>query len=146
VGRASVRRNLNLYTEVGMQFGLLHNHMTLQQVIHVAEDGLTAKLRSRAFSIMGQHTRYAQWMGGTYVNEFVKENGVWMIKRDQQINTYFAPYAIGWKDLALRPPQGITESNPPDRPPTLTFEFYPRAFLPPYHYPNPVTGRTVTWP
>jgi hypothetical protein len=146
VGRASVRRNLNLYTEVGMQYGLLHNHMTHQQVIHVAEDGLTAKVRSRAFSIMGQHGRYAQWMGGTYENEFVKENGIWMIKRDHQINTYFAPYAVGWKELAPRPPPGITESNPPDLPPTMAFEMYPSPFLPPYHYVNPVTGHAVTWP
>jgi hypothetical protein len=146
VGRANVRRNLNLYTEVGMQYGLLHNHMTYQQVIHIAEDGTSAKMRARAFSIMGQHGRYAQWMGGTYENEYIKENGVWMIKRDHQINTYFAPYAVGWKDLAPRPPPGITESNPPDLPPTVPFEMYPSAFLPPYHYPNPVTGRSVTWP
>jgi hypothetical protein len=146
VGRVNVRRNLNLYTEVGMQYGLLHNHMTYQQVIHIADDGSSAKMRARAFSIMGQHGRYAQWMGGTYENEYVKENGVWMIKRDHQINTYFAPYAVGWKELVPRPPPGITESNPPDLPPTVPFEMYPSAFLPPYHYPNPVTGKAVTWP
>jgi hypothetical protein len=146
VGRASVRRNLNLYTEVGMQYGLLHNHMVYQPVIHIGADGATAKMRARAFSIMGQFGTYAQWMGGTYENEYVKENGVWMIKRDHQINTYFAPYAVGWKDLAPRPPPRITESNPPDLPPTLAFEMYPAAFLPPYHYANPVTGKAVTWP
>jgi hypothetical protein len=146
VGRPSVRRNLNLYTEVGMQYGLLHNHMVFQPVIHVADDGRTAKMRARAFSIMGQFGRYAQWMGGIYENEYVKEGGIWMIKRDRQINTYFAPYAIGWKDLAPRPPPGITESNPPDAPPTQPFEMYPSAFLPPFHYANPVTGNTVTWP
>jgi hypothetical protein len=69
-----------------------------------------------------------------------------MIKRDHQINTYFAPYAVGWKDLAPRPPPGITASNPPDLPPTVPFEMYPSAFLPPYHYANPVTGNAVTWP
>jgi hypothetical protein len=47
--------------------------------------------------------------------------------------------------LALRPPPGITAANPPDLPPSLPFEMYPRPFLPPYHYPNPVTGNTVTW-
>jgi hypothetical protein len=146
VGRANVRRNLNLYTEVGMQFGLLHNHMTYQQVVHIAEDGSSANMRARAFSIMGQFGVYAQWMGGTYENEYVKENGVWMIKRDHQINTYFALYAVGWKDLVPRRPPGITESNPPDLPPTIAFEMYPRAFLPPYHYTNPVTGNAVTWP
>lgn len=145
VGRASVRRNLNLYTAVGMEHGLLHNHMQYQPVITIAADGRTARMRSRALSIMGQFDRYAQWMGGIYENIYVKIDGVWQIQRDQQINTYFAPYAIGWKDLAPRPPPGITQSNPPDAPPTIPFEMFPSAFLPPYHYPNPVTGETVTW-
>ena len=145
VGSASVRRNLNLYGEAGVQFGLLHNHMQFQPVIDVAPDGRTAKIRSRALSIMGQYERYAQWMGGVYENDFVKEDGVWKIKRDQVFNTYFAPYAVGWKALQPRPPPGITAANPPDLPPSLPFEMYPQPFLPPYHYANPVTGQTVTW-
>jgi SnoaL-like domain len=145
-GSASVRRNLNLYGEAGIHHGLLHNHMQFQPVIDVAEDGRTAAMRSRAFSIMGQYDTYSMWMGGVYENDFVKENGVWKIKRDQVFNTYFAQYAVGWKDLAPRPPPGITEANPPDSPPTHPFEMYPRAFLPPFHYANPVTGDTVVWP
>ncbi len=140
VGTASVRRNLDLYGERGIHHGLLHNHMQFQPVIHVADDGLSAKMRSRAFSIMGQWQAYAMWMGGVYENEFVKEDGVWKIRKDQVFNTFFAPYAVGFKDLPPRPPPGITEANPPDLPPSLPFEMYPSAFLPPFHYPNPVTG------
>jgi hypothetical protein len=144
-GPASVRRNLNLYGEAGVQHGLLHNHMQYQPVIHVADDGMSAKMRSRAFSIMGEYETYSMWMGGTYENDFVKEGGVWKILHDQVFNTYFVPYAVGWKDVGPRPPPGISESNPPDAPPTHPFEMYPRAFLPPYHYPNPITGRAVVW-
>jgi SnoaL-like protein len=146
VGAASVRRNLNLYGQAtDSQFGLQHNHMQFQPVITVSPDGQSAKMRSRALSIMGQWERYSQWMGGVYENEYVKENGVWKIKRDQVFNTYFVPYAVGWKDSVPRPPPGITDSNPPDSPPTLPFEMYPAPFLPPLHYPNPVTGETVHW-
>jgi hypothetical protein len=145
-GTASVRRNLNLYGEAGIQHGLLHNHMQYQPVIDVADDGRTAQMRSRAFSIMGQHGAYSMWMGGVYENDFVKENGVWRIKKDQVFNTFFAQYAVGWKDLVPRPPPGITETNPPDSPPTHPFEMYPSAFLPPFHYGNPVTGERVVWP
>jgi hypothetical protein len=60
------------------------------------------------------------------------------------MNTYFAPYETGWKDLPQRPAPGITDANPPDRPPTVQFEMYPNNFLPPYHYPNPVTGKPFT--
>ena len=146
VGSASVRRNLNLYGQAtDSQFGLQHNHMQFQPVIDVAPDGRSAKMRSRALSIMGQYERYAQWMGGVYENEYVKEDGVWKIKHDQVFNTYFVPYAVGWKSVQPRPPPGITASNPPDLPPTHPFEMYPSAFLPPFHYANPVTGRAVEW-
>jgi hypothetical protein len=145
-GPASVRRNLNLYGEAGYKHGLLHNHMQYQPVIHVAPDGQTANIRSRAFSIMGESGNYSMWMGGVYENTFVKEDGVWKIKSDRVFNTYFIPYSVGFKDAVPRPPPGISASNPPDAPPTSPFEMYPRAFLPPYHYANPVTGNVVTLP
>jgi hypothetical protein len=140
VGPESVRRNLNLYGEQGIHHGLLHNHMQYQPVIHVAEDGQTARIRSRAFSIMGEFGIYSMWMGGVYENEFVKEDGIWAIQRDQVFNSYFVPYAVGFRDAPFRPPPGITDANPPDLPPTMPFDMYPRAFLPPFHYDNPVTG------
>jgi hypothetical protein len=140
-GRASVRRNLNLYGVQDQLDATLHNHMQYQPVIHVAPDGQSALMRSRAFSMMGSYGGAGTWMGGTYENIFVKRDGVWQILKDQQMNTYFANYDIGWKELVWRPAPGISQDNPPDEPPTTYFEMYPRAFLPPFHYANPVTGR-----
>ena len=146
IGSASVRRNLDLYGKAtDSQFGLQHNHMQFQPVIDVAPDGQSAKMRSRALSIMGQWERYSQWMGGVYENDYVKENGVWKIKHDQVFNTYFIPYTVGWKTVMQRPPPGISKDNPPDAPPSHPFEMYPKPFLPPFHYANPVTGATVSW-
>ena len=145
-GAASVRRNLNLYGQAtDDQFGLQHNHMQFQPVITLAPDGQSAQMRSRALSIMGQWERYSQWMGGVYENTYVKEDGVWKIKTDQVFNTYFVPYTVGFKDVQPRPPPGITATNPPDAPPTLPFEMYPSAFLPPFHYAHPVTGQRIKW-
>ncbi len=140
-GATSIRRNLDLYGVQDELPGTLHNHMQYQPVIHIAPDGQSALMRSRAFSMMGNYEGVGRWMGGTYENIFEKRDGVWMLHKDQQINTYFAGYDDGWKDLAPRPPPGITATNPPDEPPTLPFEMYPSAFLPPYHYTNPVTGK-----
>jgi SnoaL-like domain len=137
VGKAAVRRNLNLYGQAGLDDGVLHNHMQYQPVIDVAGDGLTAKLRSRALSMMGNFGKNATWMGGVYENEFVKIDGKWKFHKDQVMNTYFAPYEVGWKDLAQRPAPGITPANPPDLPPSFHFDLYPKNFLPPYHYHNP---------
>ena len=145
VGKKSIRRNLDLYGKQGIHYGVLHNHMQFQPVINIAPDGGTARMRSRAFSILGEYGKSGSWMGGVYENEFVKQDGVWRIRHDQVFNTYFAPYDQGWKDLQHYQPPGITASNPPDKPPSMPFNMYPRAFLPPYHYPNPVTGKKVSW-
>ena len=139
-GKASVRRNLDLYPPVD-----LHNHMQYQPVIDLSADGTSAHMRSRAFSIMGSYGQYSMWMGGVYENEYVEENGIWKIKKDHVFNTYFVNYGEGWKNNAPRPPPGISDDNPPDSPPTIPFEMYPSAFLPPYHYANPVTGHRVVW-
>ena len=90
---------------------------------------------------MGSYGGAGTWMGGTYENIFVKRDGVWQILKDQQMNTYFANYDTGWENLVWRPAPGINQNNPPDEPPSMYFEMYPRAFLPPFHYANPVTGR-----
>ena len=140
-GKPAVRRNLNLYGQQGLDDGVLHNHMQFQPVIDVAADGQTAKMRSRAFSMMGNYGKNGTWMGGVYENTYVKRDGIWRIESDHVINTYFAPYDVGWKDLPARDAPGITGSNPPDSPPTVHFEMYPRSFLPPFHYVNPVTGK-----
>jgi hypothetical protein len=140
-GKPAVRRNLNLYGQQGLDDGVLHNHMQFQPVIDVAGDGQTAKMRSRAFSMMGNYGKNGTWMGGIYENTYVKRDGIWRIESDHVINTYFAPYDVGWKDLPARDAPGVTASNPPDAPPTMHFEMYPRSFLPPFHYVNPVTGK-----
>ncbi len=146
VGHPRIRQSMNFYGLVtDPQFGLQHNHMQFQPVITLAADGQSARMRSRAFSIMGQYERYSQWMGGVYENLYVKDNGVWKLKRDQQINTYFVPYAVGWKDAQPRPPPAMSQTVPPDLLPTIPFEMYPSAFLPPFHYPHPVTGERVEW-
>jgi len=116
--------------------------MQYQPVIHISEDGQTANLRSRAFSMMGTFGNQGRFMGGTYENIFQKRDGRWLLYKDQQINTYFAGTDDGWINLTRSAPPGITDSNPPDEPPTMDFEMYPKAFLPPYHYDNPVTGRS----
>lgn len=145
-GRQSIRKNLNLYGEQGVHHGNLHNHMQMQPVIHVADDGMTAKMRSRVFSQLGSFGKYAAWMGGVYENTFVKVDDIWKIKTIHQMDTFFAGFEAGWAMGQQRHAPGITESYPPDEPPSVEFDLFPEVFLPPYHYIHPVTGKPVTIP
>jgi hypothetical protein len=52
----------------------------------------------------------------------------------------YTPYADGWGRTAL-PITQPEKDLPPDRPPSVVPEHYPSAFIPPFHYRNPATGR-----
>ena len=138
VGQDRVRAYLHTLPQ--LKYGTLFNHMQLQPKIDIAPDGLTAKARFRAFEQFGMLHRSAQWAEGTYENEYVKEDGVWKIKKLHYYMTYYVDYYKGW-DQGGNPPPGPIARFPPDQPTTVPYKLYPDVFIPPYHYTNPVTGK-----
>ena len=126
----------------GLVEGQLNNHLILQPVVHVAPDGETAKGRWRALIQMGQYKKSASWGEGTYENEYVKEGGVWKISKLHWYVSFVAPYEGGW--AKVKPMDAfigdVAKQFKPDQPPSVDYKPYPAAFVPPYHYENPVTG------
>jgi hypothetical protein len=140
VGKARVLQYLTWLAPKGLQYGKLQNHIQLQPIVTVAPDGTTAKGRWRFLAEVGEYQKSSLWGIGTYENEYVKQNGVWKILHLHAYFRMYTPYAEGWGKSAqanTRPEKDL----PPDQPPTLTYDTYPATFIPPYHYPNPVTGR-----
>ena len=125
----------------GLTYGHLQNHLQLQGVVHVSEDGRTAKGRWRALIMMGELDRSAQWQEATYENEYREEGGVWKISKIRAYVNLNAEYGVGWhRDPGAVP--GVSGQFPPDRPPTdPNYQPYPAAYVPPFHYRNPVTGK-----
>jgi len=139
VGKASIRRSLELFGPEPIEPGHLHNHIQVQPVIHVAPDGKRAWSRSRALSQIGTFGKPGVWGDGVYENEFVKENGVWKFEKDHIYTTFFAEYDTGWLTGRHGTPK-VSEKIPPDRPPTEVYDGFPGVYIPPFHYQNPVTG------
>lgn len=142
VGRASIRRALELFGPQGIERGHVHNHMQMQPVIHISGDRRRAWVRSRAFSQLGVFQGGGLWHGGLYENELVNEHGVWRFQTDHVYTTYFAHYDQGWMTGA-RPTPKPSEKIPPDRPATEAYESFPEVYIPPFHYRHPVTGRPI---
>jgi hypothetical protein len=119
--------------------GLLMNHIQLQPVVHVAEDGLTAQCRARALCMVGRMGGEAMWGECLYENEYVKEDGAWKIAVLKSYQVFYTPFDKGWA-LEASPLLGAFDDLPPDVP-TEPYPVFPEFFVPPYHYKNPVTGR-----
>jgi hypothetical protein len=138
VGQDRVRAYL--HTLPDLKYGTLFNHMQLQPKIDIGSDGLTARGRWRAFEQFGMLHRSAQWAEGTYENEYVKQEGVWKIKKLHYYMTYYVDYYKGW-DQGGNPAPGPIPNFPPDQPTTDAYKLYPDVYVPAFHYKNPVTGK-----
>lgn len=122
-----------------LEHGTLFNHMQLQPVITIEEDGRSAAGRWR--TIMEIALPSASLRGeGTYENRYRRDDGVWKIARLHAFITYYVPADKGWSTGGV-PMAGELPDFPPDAPQTIAYGSFPEVFVPPFHYPNPVTGR-----
>jgi hypothetical protein len=120
--------------------GTVFNHMQLQPLITLGTDGDTALGRWRAWMNVGFVGRESMWGEGTYENAYVREDGAWKIAKLHFFVTYYVDYDKGWTHGGV-PLAGPLPEMVPDETQTIAYGAFPQVFIPPYHYPNPVTGK-----
>jgi acetyl esterase/lipase len=145
VGKNHIRKFLGLTAPEGLGFGRLNDHIQLQTIVDVSPSGLTARARSRELDLIGVYEGQGTWIEGVYENSYVKQGGVWKFKSLHFYPTFITDYDKGWAKDAQPMPTASTQV-PPDRAPTDTYEIYPKAHVPPFHYRNPVTGQPPHYP
>ncbi len=137
VGQKRVRQYLNALGggSGGLQHGQLNDHLNLQPVINVSEDGRTARGRWRAVLMTGEIGKRASWGEGVFENEYVKRDGVWKISKLHWYQTFMVPYEGGWaKHKDATNGVFVSKTLPPDRPPTEQYSVWPDVYTPPFHY------------
>src|SRR5690606_7730671 len=77
VGPERIRRAMLLFGPEGLGNGRLNNHMMLQPVITVADDGRTAKGRFQGPVQLSEPGQNGVWGVGIYEHEYVKDGGGW---------------------------------------------------------------------
>ena len=134
--------------------GLLLDHLMLQDVIDVADDGLTARGRFRCVLQAGCHESMPQpipnfprqfWEAGIYENAYVKEDGAWKIKCLHYNMFWRADYHQGWANSVVHlTPIMRAYPEDPNGPDELLPEApgtWPETAVVPFHYPHRVTGK-----
>jgi hypothetical protein len=161
LGKAGARR---LYVEWfqklftnghnGPIHGFLLDHLQLQDIVDVADDGKTADGRFRVLMAGGQHESKqprvqnfpAQcWEAGIYENRYVKDKGVWKIQHLNYNMLWQADYEPGWAKSGVHLPP-LTRTFPedprgPDKLMPSVPNTWPNTRVVPFHYPHPVTRK-----
>jgi hypothetical protein len=140
-GRAHIERALSLMGPQGLAPGQLNNYVMAQQIIHVSADNRTAKARWRS-DVMLARGGTGRWGGGVYENEYVNDKGTWRFSKLHYYVTFWGDYDQGWaaKPIPMDPP---STTHPPDRPPTVVYQSFPKLQVVPFDYPHPVTGKPL---
>jgi SnoaL-like protein len=144
-GRRSIRRGLNAFGPAGLAEGEINDHIHLQTIVTVAADGRTARARGTEIGMTGKTGARALWSQSIYENEFVKQNGAWTFEAMHVYPRFIVDAEKGWAKDAQPAPASSREFRP-DRPPTETYEIYPRFHIAPFHFNHPVTGRPPQYP
>jgi hypothetical protein len=164
-GRTSIRRGLNAFGPAGLAEGEINDHIHLQTIVTVLPDGpptpggsaeasRTARARGTEIGMTGMLPKSGApkppgagglWSQSIYENEFVKQAGVWQFKAMHVYPRFIVDAEKGWAKDA-QPAPGPSREFPPDRPPTQTYEIYPRFHIAPFHFDHPVTGRPPQYP
>lgn len=158
-GKQGARRMYGGGKDLGLNgpaYGILTDHLHVQDIVDVAPDRMTAKGRFRCFLMAGVHESRPNptpipaqfWEGGVYENTYAKENGVWKIKVFNYNLVWQAEYDKGWAHSAVKllmvSPYTKTYPEDPRGPDELKpepFQFWPNMYVIPFHYLHPVTGK-----
>lgn len=136
--------------------GFLLDHFQMQDIITVADDRRTARGRFRALLAGGSHESRSDapeglpaqfWEAGLYENEYVREDGVWKIRRLDYRVQWQADYEAGWarQEAHLRP-AGVTFPEDPLGPDELLREtrpMWPKRAHVEFHYAHPVVQQAL---
>jgi hypothetical protein len=143
VGPARIQKAMLLFGPQGLAAGYLNTHMMLQPYVVVAPDGKTATARWQGMMQLAQPGQNGVWGVGLTNADYVKEGGVWKFARLHFYVTAQTDYDQGFTRSAL-PIDGPSALFPPDAPPTEAYRSFPGAYIPPFNFNHPVTGKPLS--
>jgi hypothetical protein len=162
-GRAGISRLYktwfqNLFTRgrPGPIDAFLLDHFQMQDIVTIADDRNSAKGRFRALLAGGSHESREDkpeglplqfWEAGVYENDYVREDGVWKIKRLDYRVQWQADYEAGWsrQEAHLRPASVTFPENPlgPDELLDVARPMWPQRAHVEFHYAHPAVQRAL---
>ncbi len=149
VGKEGVKRYFNRHkgTPADNNPEFMHQVMQLSPIVTVDPDGRTAKgqfygFGAAAIPVAGKVVQ--SFFSGIYGGEYVKEDGVWKIKKLRFDQWYNATPLRGWVAPERLAGEDILEKLPDADIPRSFSVRYPSGYIFRFHYKHPVTGKETS--
>jgi hypothetical protein len=127
--------------------GWLNIMFQMQGVVTIEPDGRTAYGRWYGMGMEAKPTVSIRegelrqtWIHGVYENTYVKEDGVWKIKKLHFNLVFRTPFEDGWLNVPVVGQNGPDADFPPDAETTI-YSPYPTGYQVPLSFKHPVTGK-----
>ena len=148
-----------IYTKgkTGPIYGFLADHHLMQDVITVSDDRKTASVRGRCYLMLGSHDSRPDktellpeqiYEAGLYENTYIRDDGVWKIKRLEYALQWQALYDKGWTHTSTDlQPASVTYPENPIGPDYILEEkrgMWPERTSLEFHYTHPITGKSLS--
>jgi hypothetical protein len=135
-GKESIRRYYLGLTggRTGLRQGELSIQGQLAPVITLAPDGRSARARWRVLMQDAVYGKEANWGSGVYENEYVKQDGVWKIRRLHLYLRFYSPYEGGWTHATAPLNARYGRSTAAADAPSSPYGTWPVRFPAPMHY------------
>lgn len=96
-GKTGVRRAMERQGPAGLTDGVLNDRLQFDTVVSFAPGRKEAFVRGVEMGILGEvEKNEAFWEINTYVNRFVKEDGLWKVREMRVFPVFRSTYAEGW--------------------------------------------------
>ena len=144
VGRDHIRRSLALQGPEGLRAGQVNDHLQVEPIVDVSPDGRTAKGRIFELAFIGGGGQPGRLVQNVEENDYVRVGGEWLIQSVHDYTILATDSDQGWGKSALPAPT-VSRELPPDRPPSITYEVYPKIYTPELHFNNISTGKPTQY-
>lgn len=132
--------------------GFLLDHPMSQDIVTIADDGVTAYGRFRCNMMAGKHKDFGEprqwWEGALYENTYKKIDGIWRIQILNYVPQWHADFDTGWAHTRYNYVPFMSEVRS-EQDPTGPDELYtdrclwPTHKVVPFHMRHPVTGEEI---
>ena len=144
-GPHGVRRALERDGPQGLETGQVNDHIQISMIVTVDPDGVEAQARGLELGMLTPHLGVAYWSIATFLNRYIKQDGIWRIREMRIFPRMKADYDKGWAASSVVDPPP-SDASAPDLPsPSERSPQHSRA-IPVFSFPNPGDGTQIHLP